>query len=137
MKKYVLSAAALSLAIIFLLSQRNADSRSELRFEQSSKPQSARATAFAVSRPLRELAEPVESGHRTTDLALRSLGVDSASLADRQFKQDADASLAHFGTTPMPEPLNSFGGLSDLDNANIFALLIIPPDMNGDVGPNH
>ena len=37
----------------------------------------------------------------------------------------------------MPGPLVSVDGLADLDNAIVYALLILPPDMNGDVGPNH
>jgi hypothetical protein len=38
---------------------------------------------------------------------------------------------------PMPAPLLSFEGTTDADNAAQAGGLIVPPDTNGDVGPNH
>lgn len=38
---------------------------------------------------------------------------------------------------PMPAPLFSVDGLSNLDNANAFGFRVSPPDTDGDVGPNH
>ena len=137
MKKYVLSAAVLSLALIFLLTQQSAETRSESRFEQPGKPQSAQATAFAVSAALRDLGEKVSVTHRSEDLTLRSLGMDGTSTGNARFRLDTDGSLARVSSVEMPAPLVSVDGLSDKDNAQIYALLIIPPDMNGDVGPNH
>ena len=37
----------------------------------------------------------------------------------------------------MPTPILSFDGVSSTDNANAFGFRVIPPDPNGDVGPNH
>jgi hypothetical protein len=37
----------------------------------------------------------------------------------------------------MPTPLVSFDGLSNYDNIDAYGAVIIPPDMTGDVGPNH
>jgi hypothetical protein len=136
MKKYVLFAATLCLAIIFFLSQQSAETRSESRFEQSGKPQSAQAAAFGVSRPLRDLGEPTVST-RTGHLSLRTLGVESSSSTNTQFKHDEDGSLGRVSLTDMPGTIVSVDGLADLDNALTYALLILPPDMNGDVGPNH
>lgn len=42
-----------------------------------------------------------------------------------------------FTSSLMPEPLLSFDGLSNYQNVAEYGLLFIPPDMNGDVGPNH
>ncbi|PYS99330.1 MAG: hypothetical protein DMF63_11970 [Acidobacteria bacterium] len=136
MKKYVLSAAALSLVVIFFLLQQRAETRVESRFERPGTPQSARAIAFAESAPLRGAAGAV-SHQLSEKLPVRALGIESILSGGAQSRHDADGSLAQFGSTPMPPPINSFDGLSDLDNAFTHALLIIPPDMNGDVGPNH
>ena len=48
-----------------------------------------------------------------------------------------DGSLVDFEAVPMPTPTLSFDGLANIDNANAYGLLIMPPDMNGDVGPEH
>ncbi len=37
----------------------------------------------------------------------------------------------------IPAPLVSFEGVNNQDNASILGLYVIPPDTNGDVGPNH
>ncbi|MCI0602352.1 hypothetical protein L0156_05010 [bacterium] len=37
----------------------------------------------------------------------------------------------------MPSPSISFDGINNLDNANAFGFRVLPPDTNGDVGPNH
>ena len=38
---------------------------------------------------------------------------------------------------PMPSPIISFDGPDDDDNAALLGFRVIPPDSNGDVGPNH
>ncbi|MBL8180210.1 MAG: carboxypeptidase regulatory-like domain-containing protein [Blastocatellia bacterium] len=48
-----------------------------------------------------------------------------------------DGAIARSSLLDMPAPSLSFDGLSNYDNIDAFNLLIIPPDMNGDVGPNH
>lgn len=50
---------------------------------------------------------------------------------------DNTLGLATLSGTTMPSPLLSFDGLSNFDNIDAYNLLIMPPDMNGDVGPNH
>ncbi len=139
MKKYALSVVViLTIAISFLLSGHSASTKSELKSEKVSSPISARAIAFAVSPSVRDLANsqmPVEAPAK--GLPVRELGAGNELFARPGDGRDADGSLAAFGTTPMPPPLLSFPGLSNIDNAIIYSLLIIPPDMNGDVGPNH
>ena len=51
------------------------------------------------------------------------------------FDHDADGSLARTSAAGMPPPSLSFDGVANLDNGLTFNYLIIPPDMNGDVGP--
>jgi uncharacterized repeat protein (TIGR01451 family) len=40
-------------------------------------------------------------------------------------------------TSRVPTPTVSFAGLSNGDNRNLFGRWVVPPDTNGDVGPNH
>jgi len=48
-----------------------------------------------------------------------------------------DGAIARSSLLNMPAPSLSFDGLTNYDNIDAFNLLIIPPDMNGDVGPAH
>lgn len=138
MKKYALSVVILTLAVSFFLSQRPTSSKSESRFETVSGPHSARAIAFGVSRPVSEIAESRGNvGTIAKDISVRQLGADGTLFNRVTSGHDVDRSLAEFGSTPMPAPSLSFAGLSNIDNAILYSLLIIPPDMNGDVGPNH
>ncbi|MEO8041154.1 MAG: hypothetical protein ABI646_00970, partial [Acidobacteriota bacterium] len=138
MKKYALSVVILTLAVFFFLSQQRASSKSESRFETVSRPQSARAVAFSVSKPVGDMATPgVGLGADAKDLSVREVGANDTVFSRVTNGHDTDRSLAEFGDTPMPPPLLSFPGLSNIDNAFIYSLLIIPPDMNGDVGPKH
>lgn len=50
---------------------------------------------------------------------------------------DSDAAPANIFGLQMPPPSLSFDGLSNRDNVTAYNLLIIPPDMIGDVGPDH
>lgn len=43
----------------------------------------------------------------------------------------------HPGSVNAPDPLSSFDGLSNADNAAAVGFRVWPPDVNGDVGPNH
>ena len=106
-----------------------------------SSPVSARASVFAESSELRAMQivstwKLFSAVPRDTKLLTLGRGGESqveASVASG----DGGGSLVQFGGSRMPEPSLSFDGIANIDNANIFGLLIIPPDMNGDVGPNH
>ena len=138
MKKYALSVVTLTLAVSFFLSQQPAETRSDAKFQKLSDPQSGASVAFAVSPSLRDLAN-VESDvvPRTEDLPVREIGGANSSRDYSSSRHDMDRSRGEFGGAPMPPPITSFPGLANIDNAMIYSLLIIPPDMNGDVGPNH
>ena len=50
---------------------------------------------------------------------------------------DTDNSLVNFSDAPMPPASLSFDGVSSSDNADAYGFRVVPPDPNGDVGPNH
>ncbi len=138
MKKFAPPFVILTLAVSFFLSQWPASTRSELRFETAGQAISSRAVAFSVSRPVSEMENPPIGVQRNSkDLPVREIGNGYDFFGPPASARDADASLVEFGTTPMPQTSLSIPGLANIDNANIYSLLIIPPDMNGDVGPDH
>src|SRR5215218_7021983 len=106
-----------------------------------SSPISMRAAAFARStQDLRSLnAAPADSQARVSkDTKAVSRGIVGKPDSGRVVSTgDSDVSLGAFGPEPMPTPTLSFDGIANIDNANGFSVLIIPPDMNGDVGPNN
>jgi len=44
---------------------------------------------------------------------------------------------AGISVSAIPSPLANFEGLSNQDNFNVFGFRVNPPDLSGDVGPNH
>jgi hypothetical protein len=107
--------------------------------------------AQADQRPERSLAQAVR---HDTSLALTVLAQTSPQpgpdrqvpirippgLAERQkpFVKRPDAvRQAAEGAALTPVPSLSFDGLSDDDNAAVLGFRVVPPDTNGDVGPNH
>lgn len=105
-----------------------------------STPISLRAAVFAESRAdLRALAIPqIKSSSVPPETKVMAAGFKNEPDS-RGFSagRDVDGSIKGFGGPPMPAPSLSFDGLSNLDNVDAFGLLIIPPDMNGDVGPEN
>ncbi len=106
-------------------------------FFASLKPQSSEAVKFAVSPPLSSLVG------RSPEQKF-----DPKQVREEQDKQipsreipgaahDTDGPLARFLTDPMPPPLLSFDGMNNIDNGINHGILVLPPDTNGDVGPNH
>ena len=138
MKKSVPFVVLVVLTISFYLSQRPAETGSEARFDFPSRVQASNAVAFAESPAIRDLITAQSNAEsRGDDLQLFEVGAKSAIANGTLRPGDADQSLAPFGSAPMPPPVRSFDGLSNIDNAVVYSLLIIPPDMNGDVGPDH
>lgn len=138
MKKYVLPFVTLTLALSFFLSQQPAKTKSETKFEKVSDPLSAQAVAFSMSRAVRDSMNLQQnSGTRSEGPSVREIGAGNDIFGYSSYTHDTDRSLGAFGGSPMPAPTLSFPGLANIDNTVIYSLLIIPPDMNGDVGPNH
>ena len=138
MKKYVLPVLILALVVSFLFSRYSTESKSEAVGVQISPPQFGRPVAAAVSEQLRNLpaAKPIEPSE-LRNVPVREIGGPAEIRNSPEGHHDADASIAQLGGSPMPTPSISVDGLANINNAQVYTLLIIPPDMNGDVGPNH
>jgi len=98
-----------------------------------SNPIVASAVANAVSRPVNTFASPVT--RRPGKLEMLDVGNSPARSSPAE--RSTTSPPARVLETAMPEPLLSFDGLSNFDNINAYGLVILPPDMNGDVGPRH
>ena len=100
-------------------------------------PTSRKASAFAVSPKVRDLARTklfsATPGSRLTVKNVSSSEPNSGSNGTG----GKDDGIAVMTTAPMPPATLSFDGLSNFDNIAAYNLVILPPDMNGDVGPNH
>jgi len=90
------------------------------RHARSARVRDYRATGPVAPRPNREV-------HNDT-LPKKSAGSARPS-SDRVLQK-------HFGLS-QPEPQGQFEGLSETDNANVVGYEVVPPDTEGDVGPNH
>jgi uncharacterized repeat protein (TIGR01451 family) len=139
MKKYALFAVVLTLFVSVFVFQRTAQTTAEPLFDGASRPEVARAIAFAESPALRQISGPRRSSVLPDGNVFPSVetGNSYGLIANLNRTHDADESIATFGSTPMPPPAVSTQGLINLDNGLMYNLLFIPPDMTGDVGPNH
>jgi hypothetical protein len=102
-------------------------------------PKFSTAVAFDVSPALRSL--PQIARPRTfapgTIVEPRERG-EEGPKAHRVKPRSGDGAVQLFRPKPaIPGPLQTFEGLSNLDNFNIFGFRVNPPDPNGEVGPNH
>ena len=102
-------------------------------------PRFSTAVAFDVSPALRSM--PRIARFRTfapdTIVEPRERG-EEGPKAHRVKPHRADGALQLFSPEPaIPGSLQTFEGLSNLDNFNIFGFRVNPPDPNGEVGPNH
>src|SRR5438876_2816339 len=109
-------------------------------------PKFSTPAAFDISLPARDLAghaqflaipsgpasrAPLDADRRLDDDATVKTG------PDRGFAGDNVVQKTSGGQALIPAPLNTFEGLSNVDNANLFGFQVSPPDPNGEVGPNH
>ncbi|MFN6964414.1 MAG: FG-GAP-like repeat-containing protein [Pyrinomonadaceae bacterium] len=106
------------------------------------RPEAARAAASAVSPPVSSFKPPETSGQKFVPSRRLEIGagvdlVREFSGAPPRPGAEGVGSLAAFTPVPMPAPSLSFDGLANYDNIDLYNLLILPPDMNGDVGPGH
>jgi hypothetical protein len=96
-------------------------------------PKFTPATAFDVSKPLRELAKAAPSGRAKGGEIRPERG---PVVADRGYSRDG-AVQTKVGSAAIPSPIANFEGLSNQDNFDIFGFRVNPPDPNGEIGPNH
>ena len=134
MTKYPLTILIIVFAIAFLLWRQPGATQEQSAPQVVRRPVVAKAVAFARSPALRTLDVQRASRVATTTLGV---GVSDAASTGSGAPQDKDAAIAAFGSADMPTPIVSVPGLSDEDNTVAHSLFIFPPDMNGDVGPNH
>ena len=103
-------------------------------------PKVAKAKAFDVSKPLRDLAKEARAvkapkAHPSARVD-RNITLDPGSTAESAVAGGAGSSGAA-GTLAVGPTLANFEGLSNQDNFNVFGFRVNPPDPVGDVGPNH
>lgn len=131
MKQAATTVVLILLVAAFLYRSDESVSAADLPITQ---PQSGIALAYALSQPLgkhrrfgsdkRATKDPIEIGFASTH-------VGKANHVDTQ--NESSRSLG----TSMPAPLLSFDGLSNFDNIAAYSAVVMPPDANGDVGPDH
>jgi len=101
-------------------------------------PASSKAIAFGVSQPLTALS--VKTSTRPEG-KLNVREIDPITKGQKLPIYSSSASkapiIARTSAVPMPTPVLSFEGLSNYDNIAAYGAVIVPPDMNGDVGPDH
>lgn len=88
-----------------------------------------------TSPPLDTIAGPMARAMPERELPLRVV-LDLASRHKPFTKGPDPVAQTVLGPSVTPLPLASFPGLSDDDNAAVNGFRIVPPDTNGDVGPN-
>src|SRR5439155_3615907 len=98
-------------------------------------PRVTRASAFDVSRPLRDLATPNRS--KVVSGGLREIRPDRGPVAANRGASADGALQSSRGRVDIPAPIANFEGLSNQDNFDVFGFRVNPPDNDGDVGPNH
>ncbi|MGI8787151.1 MAG: FG-GAP-like repeat-containing protein [Pyrinomonadaceae bacterium] len=106
------------------------------------KPQIFQADAFGVSQKVSDFAPASPENGRSAKKSAdeKALAIPNREPFRKQIPNavhDAENSPANFSAVPMPVPMLSFGGLSSDDNAAAYGFRAVPPDANGDVGPNH
>ena len=99
------------------------------------KPQSFPAVAFGVTRKISDLAPFKKVANRENKLFSVS-DISNFPKENPNAVHDADRNLINFSAAPMPVPSLSFDGISNRENNDAYGFAVIPPDMNGDVGPN-
>jgi len=106
------------------------------------KPQSAQAVSFGISKKVTDFA-PASPDHGKT--GKKHAGEQARAVRHNEpfRKQKSDAvhdvvsAVANFSDVAMPAPSLSVDGLTSNDNAAAYGFRVVPPDTNGDVGPNH
>ncbi len=104
---------------------------------QVSAPEFRTAAAFAESSRVKDLGKTTKRLDSTPPKLKESPSTPSALGLPEHGERSTDGSIARLSAVPMPAPSLSFDGLSNYNNIDVFNLLIIPPDVTGDVGPNN
>ena len=103
----------------------------------ASRPKFTAPAGFDVSAPMREVAKRAAARVGTAGAVDAERG---AIPADRGFAGDGalqGSAAARVGIEAVSAPLVNFEGIAGPDNIPILGGIPIPPDPDGDVGPNH
>ena len=99
----------------------------------------SKAVSFGVSKPLRDIK--AQAGANSNKQTIKgSLPVPKASAGAKSNVASKDGALqsaAPAAVQAMPTPALSFDGINNADNATVDGGQYLPPDTNGDVGPNN
>jgi hypothetical protein len=136
-KKYVVFTLAL-IALAHVLANRPSKVSSSANTEQiSPAPISRAAVAFATSAKMSSL--PLVRPRSSGAPQIRTAGDvgNEVKTSNSQIVHDADGAIARTSLIEMPQPSLTFDGISNYDNITAYNAFIMPPDMIGDVGPNH
>ena len=135
---------ALALAASFFAFRQNAGSPETVvspHRSQSSdelQPQHGRAVASGISPRVGSLARSPQTASGAKEREVRFVSENQISRAvETGAIRDDDQRLASLLPAPMPLPSLSFPGIANRTNGEIFGLLFLPSDTNGDVGQNH
>ncbi len=139
MKKKAILIFVVICIVSFALQQRSSAVEAGAEIEII-RPEVRTATAFAETRPVAEFARiPARvRDHKPGNVTVREiLSPQTPGGAYNKSPHDNDGAVAKTSAVPMPGTSLSFDGLSNFDNINTYGLVIIPPDMTGDVGPDN
>ncbi|MBP6002072.1 MAG: carboxypeptidase regulatory-like domain-containing protein [Pyrinomonadaceae bacterium] len=101
-------------------------------------PETRTAAAFAVSPAARDIAAKIHLNKPIKGAPLKLRDDHTPAPSNSVISTgSADGSPARTSLVPMPATSLSFDGLSNYDNIAAYNLVILPPDMSGDVGPDH
>jgi hypothetical protein len=102
---------------------------------QSAKPKFTAPAGFDVSAPMREVArQAAKAGAVPHDLDRWAVPADRGFAGDAAVQRSA---AARAGIEAVSAPLVNFEGIAGPDNIPFLGGIPIPPDPDGDVGPNH
>ncbi len=107
------------------------------------KAQNFKAVAFGISPRVSDLAPASPAVGQTSKKNADELKTRAVPNKEQFRKEipnavhDADNAVTNFSDAPMPPASLTFDGVSSSDNATAYGFRVVPPDPNGDVGPNH
>src|SRR5258706_180056 len=131
-------ALTLPLALAVAAGSYGADKDAPQAGRLSPQPAYRQAFKFDKSPPLRLMKPPLPSAAGPREVSLHRLEVLKERAQPSSLAEDPLVRLGELGPlAPMPAPLLTFAGTSDNDNQALVGFRVVPPDTNGDVGPNH
>ena len=142
MKKRLALITSIICAVSFLTFYRNAESKTVEPSKNQTvdfselKPQTSQAVAFGVTGKISDL-QPFQKITNAENKVFSVSDRKDSAKENPNTTHDKDNNLINFSALPMPLPTLSFDGISNRENNDAYGFAVIPPDMNGDVGPNH